>query len=154
MVSTIIKCQNGETVSLTLDTCLPRYYARGFIAQGTKGMISEDTSCVYLDSDNKGHKMWNEVAGNLDIYYGKYEHPLWVDYHPGKEGHGGIDSLQFDDLFRALDAGEGCPIDVYDMATWMSISVLSEQSMATGASIPFPDFTSGRWIYRKNTFAK
>ena len=71
----------------------------------------------------------------------------------GEEGHGGIDSLQFDDLFRALDAGEDLPIDVYDMATWMSISVLSEQSMATGNAIPFPDFTEGEWIYRKNNFA-
>lgn len=153
VVSSIIKCQNGETINIALDTSLPRYYARGFIAQGTKGMISEDTNCVYLDSDNEGEKMWYQVSGNLDIYYGKYEHPLWVDYHPGAAGHGGIDSLQFDDIFRALDAGEAMPIDVYDMATWMSISVLSEQSLATGAAVNFPDFTEGNWINRKNNFA-
>lgn len=153
IVTTIIKCQNGETVTLTLDTSLPRYYARGFIAQGTKGMISEDVGAVYLDCDNETEKMWHEMAGNLDVYYGKYEHPLWVDYHPGKGGHGGIDVLQFDDLFHALDCGEDMPIDVYDMATWMAISVLSEESMATGNAVPFPDFTNGRWIYRKNKFA-
>ena len=88
-------------------------------------------------------------------YLEKYEHPLWVGYHPGAEGHGGIDSLQFDDLFRALEAGEKeMPIDVYDMATWMAITVLSEQSMATGTAIPFPDFTDGKWIYRENKFAR
>ncbi len=154
VISTLIKCQNGETVSLTLDTSLPRYYARGFIAQGTKGIISEDTNCVWLDDDNPVEKQWHQTANNLDIYYGKYEHPMWVDYHPGEEGHGGIDSLQFDDLFRALEAGEEMPIDVYDMATWMCISVLSEQSMATGAAVPFPDFTDGKWIYRENKFAR
>ena len=153
VITSIIKCQNGETVTLTLDTSLPRFYSRSFIAAGTKGMISEDVGAVFLDDDNTTEKMWHEMAGNLDVYYGKYEHPLWVDYHPGKGGHGGIDRLQFDDLFRALDAGEDLPIDVYDMATWMSISVLSEQSMATGNAIPFPDFTEGEWIYRKNNFA-
>ena len=153
VITSILKCQNGETITLTLDTSLPRYYARGFIAQGTKGMISEDTNCVWLDDDNPVEKHWHQVAGNLDTYYEKYEHPLWVDYHPGTEGHNGIDALEFDDFFRALEAGEDMPIDVYDMATWMAVSVLSEQSMATGGAIPFPDFTDGKWIYRKNNFA-
>lgn len=153
VITSILKCQNGETITLTLDTSLPRYYARGFIAQGTKGMISEDTNCVWLDDDNPVEKHWHQVAGNLDTYYEKYEHPLWVDYHPGTEGHNGIDALEFDDFFRALEAGEDMPIDVYDMATWMAVSVLSEQSMATGGAIPFPDFTDGKWIYRKNKFA-
>ena len=156
VVTSILKCQNGETVTIVLDVSLPRYYSRGFIAQGTEGLISEDNKCVYLDADYKGqkHKMWDEVTGNIDLYYGKYEHPLWVDYHPGQGGHGGIDSLQFDDLFAALERGDKeMPINVYDMATWMAITVLSGQSMATGASVPFPDFTNGNWIYRKNEFA-
>ena len=153
VITSILKCQNGETITLTLDTSLPRYYAWGFIAQGTKGLISEDTNCVWLDDDNPVEKQWHQVAGNLDTYYEKYEHPLWVDYHPGAEGHNGIDALEFDDFFRALEAGEDMPIDVYDMATWMAVSVLSEQSMATGTAIPFPDFTDGKWIYRKNNFA-
>lgn len=155
VVSTIIKCQNGETVSICLDTSLPRFYARGFLAQGTKGLISEDLNCVYLDGQWQGedHPMWHEVTNNLGLYYAQYEHPLWVGYRPGKEGHGGIDSLEFDEFFRALDANEPMPIDVYDMATWMAISVLSEESMATGQPVAFPDFTDGKWITRKNGFA-
>ena len=35
VVNTIMKCSNGETISLTLDTTLPRYYSRGFTVQGT-----------------------------------------------------------------------------------------------------------------------
>ena len=49
VVSTVIKCQNGETVTIHLDTSLPRYYSRGFVAEGTKGLISEDLSAVFLD---------------------------------------------------------------------------------------------------------
>lgn len=65
---------------------------------------------------------------------------------------GGIDVLVFDDMFRALDEGKPMPIDVYDMATWMAISVLSEESMATGKTVYFPDFTDGKWIHKKNEF--
>lgn len=42
------------------------------------------------------------------------------------------------------------PIDVYDVATWMAITVLSEQSIHTGSSsVAFPDFTNGKWIDRE-----
>ena len=44
------------------------------------------------------------------------------------------------------------PIDVYDAAAWMSISVLSEQSIAMGgAPVQIPDFTRGKWIKEKDT---
>ena len=38
------------------------------------------------------------------------------------------------------------PIDVYDAATYMAITALSEQSVAMGG-LPqaFPDFTHGKW---------
>ena len=152
VVSTLIKCQNGETVFIALDTSLPRYYSRGFVAEGTKGMISEDVGAVYLDDGEDKHVTWDKCAGNLDEYYARYEHPLWQKENPN-DAHGGIDTLVFDDFFRALDAGEDMPIDVYDMATYMVITVLSEESMATGNAVAFPDFTDGKWMIRKNTFA-
>lgn len=38
----------------------------------------------------------------------------------------------------------------YDMATWMSISVLAEESISMGGQpIAIPDFTSGKWMNRK-----
>lgn len=43
------------------------------------------------------------------------------------------------------------PIDVYDTATWMCISTLSEQSICTGGMPQsIPDFTRGRWMERKD----
>jgi hypothetical protein len=44
------------------------------------------------------------------------------------------------------------PIDIYDMVTWMAIAPLAEESIATGQTVYFPDFTNGKWIRRKNEF--
>lgn len=153
VVTTVIKCQNGETVVITLDTCLPRYYSRGFTVQGTKGLIREDNKSVYLEEEFTEECWdWTSQFNNIDKYYEKYDHKIWQGYKPGKDGHGGMDMLVFDGFFRALESGEPMPIDVYDMATWMSITPLSEESMATGQSVVFPDFTDGKWIMRKNEF--
>ena len=152
VITTIIKCQNGETVTITLDTCLPRYYSRGFLVQGTKGMICEENQSVFLQEEWKEEQWkWKDNFNNIDKYYEKYEHPIWQGYKPGEEGHGGMDWLVFEGFFDALKEGKPMPIDVYDMATWMSISVLSEQSLATGQPVTFPDFTDGKWILRESS---
>lgn len=156
IITTVIKCAHGETVTLKLDTSLPRFRSRSFLVQGTKGIISEETDCVYLENDvpkEPGKHGRKEHMGNLDKYYEKYEHPLWKkDY--GDDVHGGMDNRMFDDIINCLKEGKPFPIDVYDMATWMAISTLSEQSILTGQAMPFPDFTNGAWIKRKNTFLK
>ncbi len=154
IITTIIKCANGETVTLTLDTTLPRYYSRDFSVYGTKGMIKEENRSVFIDEDmkDKEHGPWKDNFNNVDQYYEKYNHPVWKNYKPGQEGHGGIDKLVFDGFFNALDKGEPMPIDVYDMATWMCITTLSEESIATGNAVAFPDFTDGKWILRENHF--
>jgi hypothetical protein len=46
-------------------------------------------------------------------------------------------------------------MDVYDAAAWSAITPLSESSIALGnETVDFPDFTSGRWMNRKNDFAR
>lgn len=153
VVTTIIKCQNGETVTITLDTGLPRYYSRAFLAQGTKGLICEENRSVFLDDEWKEEQWeWKDNFNNIDKYFAKYDHKRWIGYNPGIGGHGGMDDLEFNAFFEALENGTPMPIDVYDMATWMCISVLSEQSLATGLPVAFPDFTEGKWITNKNTF--
>ena len=155
VVTTVIKCAGGETVTITLDTTLPRYYSRGFEVIGTKGLICEENRSVFLESDfsYEEHWKWKEHFNNVDEYYKKYNHRLWKGYNPDTAaGHGGMDKLVFDAFFSALEKGLPMPIDVYDMATWMSISVLSEQSIATGNAVAFPDFTDGKWVTRKNNF--
>ena len=43
------------------------------------------------------------------------------------------------------------PIDVYDTAAWMSITPLSENSIACGSMpVAIPDFTNGKWTHRED----
>ena len=52
-------------------------------------------------------------------------------------------------FFDALKKEEPMPIDVYDMATWMSITPLSERSIQLGSMpVEIPDFTNGKWCVK------
>ena len=43
---------------------------------------------------------------------------------------------------------------VREIRAWSAITPLSEASIQLGGeSVEFPDFTRGKWMYRKNTFA-
>ena len=154
VVNTIITCANGETILLTLDTTLPRYYSRGFTVQGTKGMYFEDNQSLFIDGEEhaKDHFEWKKHWGNMEEYREKYEHPVWKKYMAEgiKEGHGGMDWLVFCDFVESVQNQSEVPIDVYDLAAWMSISALAEQSIALGGQpVAIPDFTNGMWIKRK-----
>lgn len=157
IVKTIIECANGELVSITLDTTLPRYYSRGFYVQGTKGLVNEDNMSVFLeeDTDLKDHFEWSKHFNNIEKYYEKYEHPVWKEYlkEGVKKGHGGMDYLVVKAFVDALNNNEKMPIDVYDAAVLLSVTALSEQSIALGGQkVYFPDFTQGKWIYDEKTF--
>ena len=152
VVTTVIKCAHGETIVLTLDMTLPRYYSRNFTVQGTKGLYGEKTRSIFLDEDHKdNHWDWKPQWNNVENYREKYEHPIWRKFiNDGVRGsHGGMDTLIFDAFFTALQEGHPMPIDVYDMAAWRCISALSEQSIQKGgAPVAIPDFTNGKWMYR------
>lgn len=151
IITTIIKCANGETITITLDTTLPRFYSRGFTVRGTRGMYEEATDSVFLDSngDNEHDFDWRETqSGNAKNYEDEYDHPVWKKYiEDGVQGtHDGMDWLEFKTFFECLKNNEPIPVDVYDAATWMSITALSEQSITTGLPVAIPDFTKGKWI--------
>jgi hypothetical protein len=154
VVTTIITCAGGETMTLTLDTTLPRPYSRGFHVQGTKGLYNEDNHMIFLDGEHNEYEFrGRELWGNADGYLEKYEHPVWKAYlaEGVKGGHDGMDWLELSAFFNAVEGGLHAPIDVYDMASWMSVSCLSEASIASGgAPVAFPDFTNGRWIRNRN----
>jgi predicted dehydrogenase len=154
IVNTIITCAGGETILLTLDTTLPRYYSRGFTVQGTKGMFSEDNQSLFLEGEEhaKDHFEWQKHWGNVEEYREKYEHPAWKKYlsEGVKKGHDGMDWLVFCDFVSSIQEQKQVPIDVYDMAAWMCISALSEESIAMGGQpVAIPDFTNGAWINRR-----
>lgn len=152
IVTTVLRCANGETITLTLDTTLPRYYSRGFTVRGTKGMYEEATDSVFLDreEDMKKDFTWRkEENGNASKYEEEFDHPVWKKYiEDGVQGtHDGMDWLEFNVFFDCLEEGKPMPIDVYDAATWMAVSVLSEESISKGsAPVEIPDFTRGKWL--------
>ena len=93
VVTTIIRCANGETICLTLDTTLPRAYSRAFHVQGTRGMYMEDNRSIFIDGkDNAYDFKWKERWNSIEEYREEYEHPLWR--HFLTEGiHGGHDGM-------------------------------------------------------------
>lgn len=153
VITTLLRCANGETVRITLDTTLPRPYSRGFTVHGTKAIFTEDNGSLFLDGvHNKYDFKWKEQWGNVEQYRDEYEHPVWDSFlHDGvRGGHGGMDWLEFEDFFRHLESGEPMPIDVYDMAVWTAVSILSEESITLGGQpLAMPDFTRGKWMTRK-----
>jgi len=154
IVTTVINCENGQTITMTLDTTLPRFYSRGFTVRGTKGMYEEATDSVFLDceEDIKHELSWRkDRSGNAGEYEEKYDHPVWKRYlEEGVKGdHDGMDWLEFSIFFDCLENGKPMPIDVYDAATWMAVTALSEESIANGSvKVEFPDFTRGKWRER------
>lgn len=157
IVMTTITCAGGEIINICLDTTLPRMYAREFTVRGTRGMCSQDTNTVLLEKDMDMHECYDTVkmtkkytdSGND---YAQYLPSEWRDITPEEKalGHGGMDYLQLRTFYRAILNGEEMPIDVYDMATWMAITPLSEQSIAHGGMPQaIPDFTRGKWFLRE-----
>lgn len=150
VITTVITCANGQTVSITLNTTLPHAYSRRFEVHGTSGMYMEDNDSVYLDNDKNhiNHEFdWKEMWGNANRYEEEYIHPLCKNMR--KDGHGGMDHIVMGAFIEAVKNGSHPPIDVYDTATYLCISVLSEESIAKGgAPVVFPDFTNGKWTMR------
>ncbi len=148
IVMTNIKCANGELITLTLDTTLPRNYSRNFTVRGTKGYFSETCNGIFCDG---GEHFSNDFYNNVTEYRKTWEHPVWhkFEIEGVKGGHGGMDWLVFDAYFTSLRDGVVPPIDTYDAASWMAITPLSEISIQNGsAPVAIPDFTRGAWTHR------
>jgi predicted dehydrogenase len=151
IVTSVIKCNNGETMILSHDTNAPRPYSLGFRVQGTKGIWMDVNKSLYIEGSSPKAHAWE----NADAALKKYEHPLWAKYANDAEGagHGGMDWFVLNSFFNNVKANAEAEIDVYDAATWLAITPLSEASIATGSTPQaFPDFTRGRWMKKKNTF--
>jgi hypothetical protein len=153
IVTTSIRCANGETIILSHDCTLPRPYSRGGYVHGTKGIWMEDNGSVFLEGlspenkDSWTHAIWEPLTKYLD----QYGHPLWKAFENigVRGGHGGMDFLVLRAFAESIQNRTPAPIDVYDTASWMAITCLSEMSIARGSMpVDVPDFTDGRWINR------
>lgn len=160
VVTTVIKCAEGETITLTHCISLPRPYSRNGRVQGTRGIWLEDANGIYIDGVSPSEEVL-DVAGNpyskhywepIEKFYETHEHPIWRKWRDRPlGGHGGADSLALRAFVDAVRRRDVTPIDVYDCAAWMSVTCLSEQSIAMGGMpVAFPDFTNGKWMTRKD----
>lgn len=153
IVETLIKCENGEMISLKLDTTLPRYYSREFTLRGTKGCLFQETDMVLIDGkyqEGGSLKTIKEYGGNIDTFT-EHMPKIWAEVTPEimAAGHGGMDYFVFRAFVDALKNGEEMPIDVYDAAAWMAIACLSEQSIKNNSQVvEIPDFTKGKYKNR------
>jgi len=147
IVTTILNCAGGETVTIVLDTTLPRaYYSRNFSVRGTLGMSSEERKVVFLNG------MAETIESNEEEMFEKYDHPLHAEYVKKgvKQGHGGMDWLVCRAFIESVKAEINTPIDAYDTATWLAIGALSKKSLENGNKVvEFPDFTGGKWQNRE-----
>jgi hypothetical protein len=152
IVSTMIKCANGETVLLEHDTNLPRPYSLGFRVQGTNGIWMDVNDSIYIEGKSKTPHEWESAQAWRD----RYDHPLWKKYgnDASGAGHGGMDWFVLHAFIESVKRKTNTPQDVYDAVTWSAITPLSETSIRLGGeTVDFPDFTQGQWMNRKNNFA-
>jgi predicted dehydrogenase len=152
VVTTMIKCANGETAMLQHDTNLPRPYSLGFRVQGTEGLWMDINNGIYLEGKSKKPHEWDNAQEWLE----KYDHPLWKKYgnDASGAGHGGMDWFVMNAFVESVKRKIPTPQDVYDAVTWSAITPLSESSVRLGGeTVEFPDFTQGKWMDRKNEFA-
>jgi hypothetical protein len=152
VVTTMIRTANDETILLQHDTNLPRPYSLGFRVQGTKGIWMDVNRSIYIEGQSKEEHRWEEAKAWLE----KYDHPLWQKYgnDAAGAGHGGMDWFVLNAFIESVKRKTNTPQDVYDAVAWSAITPLSESSIQLGGeSVDFPDFTGGKWMYRKNDFA-
>lgn len=154
VVCTNILCADGSLISLKLDTSLPRAYSREFTVSGTKGLFSVPDHVVLTDEMEFNHdREMAEFSGNDKVAYEENMPDVWksITKEQIAAGHGGMDTLTLQAFFDAAISGEEMPIDVYDAASWMVITCLTEASIANGGMpIDIPDFTNGKWILRES----
>ena len=153
VIHTLIKCANGETMMLKLDTSLPRSYSREFEVRGTKGLYKQESNSVYFDGQQE---FWspldyiNKYANSAEKYKSMLPH-AWQIITPEalEAGHGGMDYVELREFVDRLKDGREMAIDVYDAASWMVITCLSEESIKAGGKVmEIPDFTNGAWKTR------
>ena len=155
IVNTIITCAGGETILLTLDTTLPRSYNRDLKVRGTKGLYEMATNSFFFDGMKEQWRTVQYYTGCMDNakeYYDELLPDVWKNMteEDKKSGHGGMDGVMFRIFVEAAKNGDPMPIDVYDAASWMCVTALSERSIAQGgAPQAIPDFTAGKWLTRK-----
>ena len=89
---------------------------------------------LHIEGASPSHR-WEST----EAYFKQYDHPLWKRYEQKAvgAGHGGMDFFLLHAFVESVKQAVAPPFDVYDAATWLAITPLSEQSIAMGSQ-PMP----------------
>lgn len=159
IIDTIIKCAGGQTIRLKLDTTLPGFYNRDLTVRGTKGMYMQMINSVVIDGIDNKEEIYETIESvktclNNAERYSELLPAQWKNITPEDRasGHGGMDGIMLRQFIDRAKSGEPFALDVYDAASWMAVTALSEQSIAMGgAPVAIPDFTNGQWVNRERS---
>lgn len=146
--TTLLLTAEGKTVTLHHDTNTPHPQTDELRLQGTHGLYSSNLNAVYIEGRSPKPHEWEPLKN----YMKEYEHPLWKGFNEAEfkktRGHGGGPRVpvMWKRLLHQLRTGGQPDMNVYDAATWSSISPLTERSVAAKSRpVEFPDFTRGKW---------
>ncbi len=111
IVETLITCENGELISLRLDTTLPTHYSREVTIRGTKGSYSQSPNMVLLDGEEEEWepaKVVKREVDNATKYYDEFLPDIWknITQEELDAGHGGMDVFEFRDFCDCLRNGK------------------------------------------------
>lgn len=154
VVTSVIKCANGQTIVLSHDTNSPRPYSLNFRVQGTQGIWMKDNKSIYIEGLSPQNHRWEPE----NKYLNEYDHPLWKRFSSSKDnlsqaGHGGMDFFIARAFIESIKGAKKPVIDVYDAVSMSVIVPLSESSIESGSKpIKIPDFTRGKWEKNKPIF--
>ena len=155
---------NFESTHADIFSCRNSFGSFQILVQGTKHLclcLNDDpwfseypeAQVVLTDDMEFNHELeMKEYSGNNKGIYEQNLPAVWrnITQEQIEAGHGGMDTLTLQAFFGAALSGEEMPIDVYDAATWMVITCLTEASIANGGMpVDIPDFTNGKWILRE-----
>ena len=130
------------------DVTSPRPYSRIHLISGTKGMARKWPEPKIAT----GHQGWlkPEELKALEEQYTPDMVKKIGEMAKKIGGHGGMDFMMDWRLIDCLRNGLPLDQDVYDAASWTSVGLLSEWSVANRSnSIDVPDFTAGAWMKNK-----
>jgi predicted dehydrogenase len=156
IVTSVLRTKAGKTVVLNYDMQLPRPYDNRWMVQGTLGLYREQPGTVYVAGRSAKYHEWEP----FDPYQKEFDHKWWKPRETGAAGsdplaggHGGTDDVEVRLFLDAARRRTPTPLDLYDSVTMSAVIGMSESSIAkSGAPLPFPDFTRGRWKTNKPYF--
>lgn len=149
MNTTNIRTEKGRTIMVQHDVTSPRVYSRLHTVVGTKGSAQKYPEPARIATDHTG---WVSAA-EMKKLEEKYTFDLVKQVGAMARkvgGHGGMDFLMDWRWVSLLRHGLPLDMNVYDGASWTSVGLMSEVSVASRSkSIDMPDFTRGAWKTNK-----